>query len=216
MNLLKRENEKIKNQIIRLSKTLPEEYNELQKQYNDLENKYMQQIKTKNSNVSSGKKNKTIENDKSNIEERLTKELKDAKNEIDIVKKKNKQLVEQLEDKEIKNNCYDNKSEDWNMSNYEEEFDLRKMAKGARDKNRSQDINIDYPGIQAIKEKYRELDFYYNSLEGLVKKLLLTIQTNPKNKTYVTELCRMVGFDLETTNKILTNKNKKLLLGLFK
>ena len=216
MNLLKRENEKIKNQIIRLSKTLPEEYNELQKQYNDLENKYMQQIKTKNSNVSSGKKNKTIDNDKSNIEERLTKELKEAKNEIDIVKKKNKQLVEQLEDKEIKNNCYDNKSEDWNMSNYEEEFDLRKMAKGARDKNRSQDINIDYPGIQAIKEKYRELDFYYNSLEGLVKKLLLTIQTNPKNKTYVTELCRMVGFDLETTNKILTNKNKKLLLGLFK
>ena len=89
------------------------------------------------------------------------------------------------------------------------------MAKGARDKNRSQDINIDYPGVQAIKEKYRELDFFYNSLEGLVKKLLLTIQCNPKNKTYVTEICRIVGFDMETTNKIVTNKNKKLLLGLF-
>ena len=47
------------------------------------------------------------------------------------------------------------------------------MAKGAMDKNRSQDINIDYPGAQQVKEKYREFDFYYNSLEDLVKKLLL-------------------------------------------
>ena len=217
INSLKRENEKIKNQIIHLSKTLPEEYNELQKQYNNLETKYNQQMRNKSyNNSASGKKSKVNElENKNKIEEKLTKELKEAKNEIDIIKKKNLQLVEQLEDKEIKNNCYDNKSEDWNMSNYEEEFDLRKMAKGAREKNRSQDINIDYPGIQTIKEKYRELDFYYNSLEGLVKKLLLTIQTNPKNKTYVTELCRIVGFDLETTNKILTNKNKKLILGIF-
>ena len=39
------------------------------------------------------------------------------------------------------------------------------MEKGAKDKNISQDINIDYPGIQTIKERYRELDFYYNSLQ---------------------------------------------------
>ena len=212
INTLKRENEKIKNQIIRLSKTLPEEYSELQKQYNELENKYL--MKVKNGSLSaSGKKNKNV--DTNNIEEKLTKELQEARKEIEILKKKNAQLVEQLEEKEIKKNCYDNKSEDGYMSNYEEEFDLRKMAKGAREKNRSQDINIDYPGIQVIKEKYRELDFYYNSLEGLVKKLLLTISTTPKNKAYVTELCRIVGFDLETTNKILTNKNKKLLLALF-
>ncbi len=36
---LKRENEKIENQIVRLSKTLPEEYSDLQKQYEDLETK---------------------------------------------------------------------------------------------------------------------------------------------------------------------------------
>ena len=102
-----------------------------------------------------------------------------------------------------------------NKSIFEEEFDLRKMAKRAKDKIRSQDIEIDYPGIEKIKEKYRELDFYYYSLERLVKKMLLTSQTNSKNKTYVTELCKIVGFDLETTNKILTNKNKKLILGLF-
>ena len=206
-NALKRENEKIKNQLIRLSKTLPEEYNELQKQYNELESKYTQKVKNKSSINSTPRK--------SAVEEQLTKELYLAKKEIDTIKKKNSELIKQLEEKEIKKNCYDNKSEDGNKSNYEEEFDLRKMAKGARDKNRSQDINIDYPGVQAIKEKYRELDFYYNSLETLVKKLLLTIQCNPKNKTYVTEICKIVGFDMETTNKIVTNKNKKMLLGLF-
>jgi chromosome segregation ATPase len=206
-NTLKRENEKIKNQLIRLSKTLPEEYNELQKQYKELESKYYQNVKNKNSINSTPQKNV--------VEEQLTKELNLAKKEIDTIKKKNSELIKQLEEKEIKKNCYDNKSEDGNKSNYEEEFDLRKMAKGARDKNRSQDINIDYPGVQAIKGKYRELDFFYNSLETLVKKLLLTIQCNPKNKTYVTEICRIVGFDTETTNKIVTNKNKKNLLGLF-
>ena len=214
INNLKRENEKIKNQIIRLSKKLPEEFNDLQKQYNELENKYLQQIKSK-SNKSTPNKSKKSQVEIETNEEKLTNELKEAKKEIEIIKKKNLELVSQLEEKEIRKNCYDNKSEGGNMSNYEEEFDLRKMAKGAKDKNRSQDINIDYPGVQAIKDKYRELDFYYNSLEGLVKKLLLTIQCNPKNKTYVAELCRIVGFDLETTNKILNNKNKKLILGLF-
>ena len=207
---LKRENEKIKNQMLRLSKTLPEEFNELQKQYKELENKYYL-LKNKNPNSITPKKNKNEEKK----EDKFNKELTEAKKEIDQLKKKNVQLVAQLEDKEINKGYYENRSEDANKSNYEEEFDLRKMAKGAKEKNRSQDINIDYPGIQTYKEKIRELEFYYNSLETLVKKLLLTIQTNPKNKTYVAELCRIVGFDLETTNKILTNKNKNSILGLF-
>ena len=29
------------------------------------------------------------------------------------------------------------------------------MVNGARDKNRSEDINIDYPGEQGIKDKYK-------------------------------------------------------------
>ncbi len=120
-----------------------------------------------------------------------------------------------MEEKEIKNNCFDTKSENANLSNYEEEFDLRAMAIGAKEKNRSQDINIDYPGIQNVKDKYRELNFYYKSMINLVKDLLLNIQVNAKNKTYVTELCKIVGFDPETTNNILNNKTKNKLLGLF-
>ena len=200
----------MKNQIIRLSETLPNEYNELQKQYQALEIKY-KLLKKNNPNINTPNKSKTEDKQ----EEKLSQEVTDLKKEIEQLKKKNNELIAQLEDKEIKKNFYDNRSEDANKSNYEEEFDLRKMAKGARDKNRSQDINIDYPGIQTYKEKIRELEFYYNSLETLVKKLLLTIQCTPKNKTYVTELCRMVGFDLEMTNKIVTNKNKNSIFGLF-
>ena len=208
---LKKENEKVKNQMMKLSKKLPEEYNELQTQYDELQNKY-NSLKNKNISGTTPKKTKVEEKPDYN---KLVKELAEAKKEIEQLKKKNVELVSQLEDKEINKNYYDTRSEDANKSNYEEEFDLRRMAKGAKDKNRSQDINIDYPGILTYKEKLRELEFYYNSLETLVKKLLLTIQCNPKNKTYVTELCRIVGFDLETTNKIVNNKNKNFILGLF-
>ena len=220
IKLLKRENEKLTNQIIRLSKNLPEEYNDLQKQYNDLESKYKQLIKNKSNNnnniINNNINNININNINNNGEIiKILNEIKEIKKENELIKKKNLSLVAQLEEKEIKKNCFDNKSENAYLSNYEEEFDLRKMAKGVKEKNRSQDINIDYPGIQNIKEKYRELDFYYNALIGLVKKLLLTIQVNVKNKTYVKELCKIVGFDLETTNEILNNKAKNLLLGLF-
>ena len=201
IKMLNKENEKIKEQLIRLSKSLPEEYNELLKRYKNLDTKYKNLLKNNG--------NDELKEEERNIE------LYKFKKEIETIKKKNMELVKELEEKEIYNkDCFDNKSEQ-NISNYEEEFDLRKMAKGAKDKNRSQDINIDYPGIQLIKEKYRELDFYYTSLEDLVKKLLLTIQCNQKNKPYVSELCKIVGFDPDTTNKILTNKNKNFIFGLF-
>jgi chromosome segregation ATPase len=204
INSLKKENEKLTKQIMKFSK----EYTELQKQYDELENKYKISSNNENKIPISNSNNSTTTN------EEIVNELKKIKNENEQIKKKNMELISQLEEKEIKYNYY-NKSDDENKSNYEEEFDLKKMVKGVKEKNRSQDINIDYPGMQSIKEKYRELNFYYNSLETLVKQLLLNVQVGPKNKTYVTELCKLVGFDLETTNKILNNKNSKKILGLF-
>ena len=65
------------------------------------------------------------------------------------------------------------------------------------------------------KEKCRELNFNYNSLGILVKNLLLNVQVWPNNKNYISQLYKLVGFDLEITNKILNNKNNKKLLGLF-
>ena len=201
VNLLKKENEKLIEQILKLTDEnakIQKEHEALQKQYHKMKNE----------------KKGVISNLNNTNNDEILNELKKVKKENEQIKKKNDELILKLEDKEIKHN-YDNKSEDGNKSNYEEEFDLRKMAKGAKEKNRSQDNNIDYPGIQMYKEKYRDIDFKYNSLEDLVKNLLLNVQVGSKNKIYVNELCKLVGFDLETTNKILNNKNNKKVLGLF-
>ena len=204
INSLKNENDILTKQIMKLSK----EYNELQKSYDELENKFKISLKNENKIPISNSNNTSTTNDE------IANKLKLVKKENEQIKKKNLELISQLEEKELKLNYY-NKSEDENKSNYEVEFDLLKMVKGSNEKNRSEDINIDYPGIQSVKEKYRELEFNYNSLETLVKQLLLNIHVGPKNKTYVNELCKIVRFDLETTNKILNNKNSKKLLGLF-
>ena len=149
------------------------------------------------------------ENKDININNNMLMELNEAKKEINILKKKNEELFNELENKKFENEYGDNYSEGKVISNYEEEFDLKKMAKGAKEKNRSQDINIDYPGAQQVKEKYRELDFYYNSLEELVKKLLLNCTCTNKNKTYIKELCKIVGFKVDIIDKIINNKSKK-------
>ena len=146
------------------------------------------------------------------IEEKLKNELIKAKDEIDIIKKENRKLVEKLEKsekKEIHNEIknFSNKSEVFDMESFEEEYNFIKIKKGLKKKMFSQDINIDYPGIEEIKEKYRELNFIYNSLVKLVKKLLFNIQINQKNKEFVIELCKLVKFDSETTNKLLVNNN---------
>ena len=210
---LKKENEKLTNHIIKLSKDLPEEFNELQKQYNNLQVKYKDLFSKNKSNNSNSNINSSNNNGEIN---KILNKMNEIEKENEIIKKKNASLIEKLEEKEIKNIYNTNKSDDLNMSNnYEEEFDLKKMAKTAIEKNRSQDLNIDYPHIQNLKEKYKELVFYYITLEGLVKELLLTIHVNNKNKNNVIQLCKIIGFDPETTNKILNNKSKNLLLGLF-
>ena len=142
-------------------------------------------------------------------------QLNEAKKELENLKKKNEQLFNDLDSQKLKNDCFNHISIEKPLSNYEEEFDLKKMAKGVKEKNRSQDINIDYPGIQQIKERYRELDFYYNSLEELVKKMLLSSTCTNKNKIYMIDLCKIVGFDDDITNKIINNKIKKGILKIF-
>ena len=193
--------------LIQFSKKMNEEFNDLQKQFKDIQNKYFELKNRGKIDFISEKHNRTIEDkNKKNIKDKLSKELKEENNENEIIKKKNLQTIEEFEGEEI-NNYLNHISEEKNKSNYEEEFDLKRMAKVIDNKDRSQDIEIDYPGIAKFKEENRKLHFSYNSLLNLVKKILLTIQINPKNKTYAKELCNLVGFDLEITKKILSNKN---------
>ena len=170
------------------------EKNELQKKLIDLENKCKKEKEKKIFNSI----NSISINNINNIGDLIK-----LKEENEKLKKENSSLV--LEVNEIKKSIILNKSENDNFQYYQEEFDKKAMANFIWRKNKSLDMNIDYPGYQKIKEQYRELLSNYRSLRDLVKNLLNNIQVNLNNITYVNELCKILGFDSETTSKIMNN-----------
>ena len=170
------------------------EKNELQKKLIDLENKCK---KEKEKNIFNSINSISI-NNINNIGDLIK-----LKEENEKLKKENSSLI--LEVNEIKKSIILNKSENDNFQYYQEEFDKKAMANFIWRKNKSLDMNIDYPGYQKIKEQYRELLSNYRSLRDLVKNLLNNIQVNLQNITYVNKLCKILGFDSETTSKIMNN-----------
>ena len=126
----------------------------------------------------------------------------------------NKELQFKLEDKQVEKDLSGFRTEDANFSNYEEEFDLKKMVNGARDKNRSEDINIDYPGVQGIKDKYKELQQNFNMLEEQVKILISNISCNNKIKPQITQICQLMRIPAKNIQLIIAGKDKKRALGI--
>ena len=142
---------------------------------------------------------------------KLNKKLEEAEKEILSLKQKNESLINQIEEKEINSDdYYDHLSEDLNLTNCEEEFSMKKVIKDVKNKERSQDIIIDYPGTEKIRQKLKELEYDYNSIKNLVKSLLLKIKCNSSNKIYITELSKIVGFDDDVMNRIVANKSVKV------
>ena len=231
LNTLQKENISLKKQLERLSITMPKELNALQTQLeeakktqilagnsnNNINNSNQKNLSLTDRNKKKNKsKNKTTENNDINYEayNNLLNKYNEANKEINELKSKNKELLFQLEEKEVKSAYSGYRTEDVNISNYEEEFDLRKMANGAREKNRSEDINIDYPGMTGIKERLKELEFRYKNLVEQVKILIGNITFNQKIKPQVTQICQLLGYSPKTTGRILTSKEKKKILGI--
>ena len=111
--------------------------------------------------------------------------------------KENKELRKKYQDLQIKynqleQNCYDFKSEDRKNSELEEEFNLKMIAKGAKEKNYSQDMNIDNPGLQALKDKFRSIFYKYNTLTILVRNLLTTIKIDINNNNIVKDIYKVI------------------------
>ena len=158
---------------------------------------------------------------KNNMNDDYTKTLKKlidlnnkANKEIEILKNKNKELQYKLEEKEVEKELSGFKTEDVNFSNYEEEFDLRKMMNGAKDKNKSEDINIDYPGMQGVKDKNKELQQRVNMLSEQVKILISNININNKIKPQINQLCQLMKIPPKNIQLIIAGKNKKQNLGI--
>ena len=178
INVLTLENQRYKESISKLENEINKKNEELEgfknviyKQQTQLEKKddeFQKQKEAFSRNISSlnilGNEGNTIHTepnrDKSNKKQNpnksfdaqkdnnLLNKLKDAERKINALQDKNKELRYKLEEKLVEKELSGYRTEDVNFSNYEEEFDLKRMVNGARDKNRSEDINIDYPGIQ--------------------------------------------------------------------
>ena len=170
---------------------------------------------------STSKIQKNAQGAKNNMNDDYTKTLKKlidlnnkANKEIEILKNKNKELQYKLEEKQVEEELSGFKTEDVNFSNYEEEFDLRKMINGAKDKNKSEDINIDYPGMQGVKDKNKELQQRVNMLSEQVKILISNININNKIKPQISQLCQLMKIPPKNIQLIIAGKNKKQNLGI--
>ena len=222
INSLQKENASVKNQLERLAKEMPKELNALKSQLDDA-NKKLSQANINNSNnkiTSTNNKSKSNNKEKTNktfddgMQEKNENILSKLNKEISELKNKNKELLFKLEDKEVKSQNSRYRTEDVNLSGYEEEFDLRKMATGARDKNRSEDINIDYPGIQNYKEKVKEYQFRLDNLGEQVKILLSKIKVTNNIKPTFVQICQLLGYDSNVIEKMTSSeKEKKKILG---
>ena len=170
---------------------------------------------TNNINISSNKKNGANSNPKDiqkikDLLDQLNKSYKDNT----LLQKKNKELQFKLEEKEVEKELSGFRTEEVNFSNYEEEFDLRKIISGAKDKNRSEDINIDYPGMQGVKDKNKELQINLNMLQEQIKILLLNIDcNNSKIKPQISQICQLMGILPKNIPLIFNKKFKKKALG---
>ena len=227
IDTLQKENNLIKKQLQISSDNMPKDINvNIIKTHDEMNTKNLldnNDIQIPSNNNSESNKNKLkyfnstfenseIQSDKYNS---LVNKLNEANQEIKELKKKNKELLFQLEEKEVKSAFSGYKTEDVNGSNFEEEFDLKKMVNGARDKNRSEDINIDYPGIQGIKEKYNELEFRFNNLVEQVQILIGNISVSQKIKPQVSQICQLMGYSPKTTGRILSSsKDRKKIFGI--
>ena len=224
INSLQKENTSIKKQLERLTIEMPKELNALKIQLDEANKKLSENNNDFSNNKTTNSINKSNTKNKEKLnkafDEGMQKEIENnmvtkLNKEISDLKNKNKELLFKLEDKEINilNSGY--KTDEQNMSGYEEEFDLRKMATGARDKNRSEDINIDYPGLQNYKEKLNELQFKFNNLKEQIKILLSKIKcTNIIKPTFV-QICQLLGYKSINIEKMVSSeKEKKKILGV--
>lgn len=170
----------------------------------------------------SEKNNSTIKsNSQSNISEnnlQKDEEIKKLKYKLKLLEENNKQLFNnykiitnqnlelnrnmkelsqkysELKEKysQLEQNIYDYKSDDRKNSQYQIEYDLKMMAQGIKEKNFSQDMNIDNPYVSSLKEKLKEIVYKYNTLIELVKNLIPTINKTNQNENIINDIIKIL------------------------
>ena len=87
--------------------------------------------------------------------------------------------------------------------NEEEEYTMKKMVKGAKKRNQSEDIKIDYPGLSDMKQKYEELEKKFRNLEQAVINLLNNIKCNSEIKSMIIDVCKALEISDDMVKEII-------------
>ena len=130
-------------------------------------------------------------------------QLVTAKKEITLLKSQ----IQKMENdkKKVKESLFRCKTDE-NDDNDEEEFDMVQLEEGMKKKNRSEDLNIDFPN--ETRQKYQELEERFNNLKEQVVPILKSNANKNITKNNVTKICNLLGTSVNTTNNILEKYNK--------
>ena len=66
------------------------------------------------------------------------------------------------------------------------------MAQGKKEKNFSQDMNIDNPYVSSLKDKLKENIYKYNTLLELVKNLIPSITKTNQNENIINDIIKII------------------------
>ena len=139
-----------------------------------------------------------------NLEQLINAKNQIKKLEAEVANLKN-QIKKMENKKKIKESLFRCKSID--DENSEEEFDMVQLEEGVKKKNRSEDLNIDFPGTNETKKKYEELEDRFNKLKEQVVPLLKSNANPHVTKNKVSKICNLLGTSTNTTNNILDKYN---------
>ena len=219
----------LKNQLKDLENKYNKEKN-INKEYEADIEKYKQKISDLNSQIVDLKiiiktyNNKNNNNDDNNNNNKNIRYLKDSSNQNFDIEKYNDNLIQLVNAKKeisiLKSQIqkFENEKKKTKESlfkyrsilddNFEEEFDMAQIEEGVKKKNRSEDLNIDFPGNSETKKKYEELAERFNNLKEQVVPILKSNANKNLNKNNVANICNLLGTSVNTTSNILEKYNK--------
>ena len=217
---LETELDKYKNgEISKNMKKLEKKYNQLKNNYDDLEKenlKYQDNIKDLQTQISvlnklnnkdkKGNKQHILIADSSNLN--LDDYNKHLENLIKC-KKENEELRKKIKELESKKNIPKESTmfkfkSIMNNDDYEEEIDMMQLEAGVRRRNRSEDFNIDYPGLDENNKKYKELEDKFNKLKEYIIPIIQDDDGNQNlTKSRISKIYNLIGININNTNNNL-------------
>lgn len=196
-NLLLHENKELKQSKVLLMESINEKT-----KINQSLNVYKQKVKKLEIQLEERKKSASMnflfeeENNRIKSEnEKLRSKLKDSENDNILMKAQNDKLKKEIENM---NKTERLKYASQNISYCEEEYNRKDLADIANNLNNSEDMKIDYPGLNNIKNEYEELKKKFEELKDLVKYIISHAQCDaPDFQQKTGKVCKILEINLD-------------------